>query len=158
MCVTIPERKHDQRGIEGFPAGIGETDHVVLFDGLCGLCTRFTRFIVRCDRRRALKLCSLQSPEGVAILEWFSMPPDRCDTVLLVEGHSLFERSDAVLLATSRMGFPWGAVRVFRLVPRAWRDALYNWVARNRYRWFGKLDHCILPTPETRERFLGDPR
>jgi predicted DCC family thiol-disulfide oxidoreductase YuxK len=76
------------------------------------------------------------------------------DTVILAVGNDIFSRSDVALEIVRRLGFPWSLLYVFKWVPRPIRDAVYNWVARNRYRWFGRREECMLPRPEWRERFL----
>ncbi|AGI23264.1 thiol-disulfide oxidoreductase DCC family protein [Pseudomonas sp. MT3] len=131
-------------------------DKVVLFDGVCRLCTGWSRFLLRHDRDRRLKLCSVQSPEGQAILDWFGLPTDYFDTLLYIDGHCGYERSEAFLRVIGQLPAPWNWLRVLWLVPMSLRDGLYDRIARNRYRLFGREDRCLMPSAEYRGRFLGN--
>ncbi|HEX8193914.1 MAG TPA: thiol-disulfide oxidoreductase DCC family protein [Allosphingosinicella sp.] len=127
---------------------------VILFDALCVLCSANARFILRHDRRAHFRLASIQSAAGAALCRRFGLDPDDPETLLLVEGDRALRNSDAVLAIWSGLGWPWRAAALFRLVPRRLRDPLYLWVARNRYRLFGRYDTCWVPSPADRERLL----
>jgi predicted DCC family thiol-disulfide oxidoreductase YuxK len=130
---------------------------VVLFDGVCPLCHAAVRWIVRHDPGGQFRCAPLDSEVGRAVLEGAGALPPRSEpeTVVLVEDGRVWERSDAILRIASGVGAPWRWLAVLRLLPRGLRDAAYGWVARGRYRWFGRLDACPLPPPELRDRFLG---
>ena len=127
---------------------------IVVFDALCPLCSANARFILRRDRRRSIRLASLQSDAGRALYQRFGLDADDPDTMLVVDGDRLHRDSDAVLAIARAVGAPWSAAAAARLVPRAFRDAAYRWVARNRYQLFGRRDTCWLPTAEYRDRLL----
>ena len=133
-----------------------ETAHpIVLFDGVCNLCNGAVQLILRHDPAGRFRFASLQSPAGEEIQTRLGIDPKALDSIVLVEGERWYRESDAALRIAARMSGAWRALGVLRLLPRPLRDALYRWVARNRYRWFGKQETCWLPTPELRERFLG---
>ncbi|ABC28264.1 uncharacterized protein conserved in bacteria [Hahella chejuensis KCTC 2396] len=137
------------------PPHMQSDDQVVLFDGVCKLCNAWSSFLIKHDTHRRFKLASVQSPEGQAILAWFNMPLDRFDTMLYVEGGRAYEKSDAFLRIIAQFPMPWRYLKVFRTLPRFLRDWGYDLIAQNRYRLFGKYDHCLLPTPDHNSRFLS---
>ena len=129
---------------------------VVLFDGVCLLCDRLVGFLLAHDRHRRLRFAALQSDPGRALLERLGVaaPAGEPQTVYLVEGERLRERSDAILRALVLLGLPWSLAGACYLVPKPLRDGAYRFVARHRSRWFGRADACRRPTPEERARFL----
>ena len=131
------------------------TGAVVLYDGNCGLCDGLVRWLLDRDRKDRLKYASLQSDAAGRLLtqrgvELAALP----DSVVLVDEAGVHVRSAAALGIAGLLGYPWRASGVFRVVPRPLRDWVYDVVARNRKRWFGTVETCIMPTPELRERFL----
>lgn len=134
--------------------GIASSDCVVLFDGVCKLCNAWARFLIRFDRERRFKLCSVQSPEGQEILRFYGMPADTFETMALLEGPRLRVKSTAFIRVVMRLPFPWFLAATSWIVPRPIRDWLYDRVARNRYAIFGKYDACMLPSPDHESRFL----
>lgn len=132
------------------PAGLT----VVLFDGVCNLCNGAVQFLLRRDRRRRLRFASLQSAAGQAVLRQHCPTADTLETIVVIEGDRVRFRSAAALLLARRLPWPWPLLTVFVICPRPLRDALYAVVARNRYRWFGRRESCMLPGPETADRFL----
>mgnify|MGYP000247332177 FL=1 len=130
-------------------------ENVILFDGVCKLCNAWSSFIIRHDHGRRFRLASVQSNEGQAILAYFGYPTDYYDTMLVVRGGVCFEKSDAFFVVMGELGFPWKAALVFKALPKRLRNWLYDRIARNRYRIFGKYDVCLLPTSDHARRFLG---
>ncbi|MBK8979112.1 MAG: thiol-disulfide oxidoreductase DCC family protein [Planctomycetes bacterium] len=129
---------------------------VVLFDGVCNLCNGWVRFVLRHERSGAnpLRFAALQSEAGARLLAEHGLPTDRLDSIVLIDGGRASQKSDAVLRLLRHLRQPWRLGAVFRIMPRFLRDAVYDLVARNRYRLFGRRDTCSIPTPETRARFL----
>jgi predicted DCC family thiol-disulfide oxidoreductase YuxK len=129
---------------------------VVLFDGVCNLCSASVRFIVEHDRDAYFKFASLQSEAGKELLaaHHISQPPGDPTSIIVAEGDEVSQRSTAALRIARHLGFPWRLAWMFIIVPRALRDFFYDFVAKRRYRWFGKKDACMVPTPELRARFL----
>lgn len=126
---------------------------VVLFDGVCNLCNGAVNFLIDHDPKAHLRFAALQSDAGQALLGERGLTND-LDTFVLVEGTRVSERSSAALRVVRYLRWYWQPLRVFWVVPRPLRDAVYGWVARNRYRWFGKKDACRMPTPALKSRFL----
>lgn len=135
--------------------GLQAGDRVILFDGVCRLCSTWARFVIRFDRELHFKLATVQSEEGQAILSFFGLPLDEYETMLLVEGDRWYAKSDAFLRVVRRLPFPWPLLTCFRLIPSCLRDWVYDRIARNRYRWFGKYDTCRVPSATEQRRFLG---
>lgn len=136
------------------PTGAGPDDRTLLFDGVCNLCNAWVRFVIRRDPGRRFRMASIQSEPGRAILRWAGLPEEDVDTMAFLDGGRVFTRSDAFLNAIRYFRWPWPWLAAAKVVPRPLRDWLYNRVARNRYRLFGRQDTCMLPSPEDRERFL----
>lgn len=129
---------------------------VVLFDGVCNLCNSTVHFLIDRDPDARLRFASLQSDEAAALLGEHGVEPPRGDpeSILLVEEGRVYDRSGAALRIARHMRGLWKALYVFLVVPSPIRDLVYRFIARNRYRWFGKSEVCRIPTPELRERFL----
>ncbi len=127
---------------------------IILFDGFCHLCNATVTFLLKHDRRHVLRFASLQSAAGARLMETCAKGSVLPDSVILIYKGECFTRSEAVLQAMRFLPAPWRWLAVFRIVPRPVRDWLYDGIARNRYRWFGRREQCRLPEPEERDRFL----
>lgn len=134
---------------------MSENRPIVLFDGVCNLCNGVVRFLYPRDPHARLRFTNLQSEAGQALLEKFGMPQDDFDSFALIEGDKAFTRSRGALRTLRYLRFPWPLLYGLMLVPPFIRDAVYDWIARNRYGWFGKMDACPVPTPELQARFLA---
>lgn len=135
--------------------GMEPSSHpILLFDGVCNLCSGAVQFVIRRDPEARFRFASLQSAVGQRYLDELPIDRQALDSVILVEGGRWYGESDAVLRMARHLGGAWKALAVFRLIPRPVRDWAYRLVARHRYRWFGKKESCWLPTPELRRRFL----
>ena len=130
-----------------------EKHAIVLFDGVCNLCSRSVQFIIKRDRRGYFRFASLQSDTGKRLL---ADRPDfaNADSLVLIENGRYYRESSAVLRIARRLEGIWKLAVVGIAVPRPLRDALYRCLARNRHRWFGRRDTCMLPSAEQRKRFL----
>src|SRR5690554_6890415 len=131
-----------------------ESHPILLFDGVCNLCTWSVQFIIERDRHDLFRFASLQSTVGQEHARRCNVDMDALDTFLLVENGRCYTRSEAALRVARRLPGAWRLLGLLRVIPRPMRDPLYNLLARNRYRLFGRRDTCMLPTPELRERFL----
>lgn len=127
---------------------------VVLFDGVCNLCNASVQFLIRRDKHEQLRFASLQSEFGQEILRKFNLPEKDFNSFIFLENEKIYLRSAAALRIATYLGGFWRVFQVFWLVPSFIRDAIYNFIAKNRYKWFGKKNECMLPSPELRERFL----
>jgi predicted DCC family thiol-disulfide oxidoreductase YuxK len=131
------------------------TEHpVLLFDGVCNLCNSSVQFIIERDPNARFRFASLQSEKGQALLSRFENRPADLSSVVLVQDGQLYTRSEAALRVARQLGGGWSLLYAFIVVPCPIRDAVYDWIARNRYRWFGKKDACMIPSPELKSRFL----
>lgn len=127
---------------------------ILLFDGVCNLCNSSVQFILKRDKQEAFRFASLQSEEGQEVLGQFEDKPEELSSVVLVEDGQLYARSTAALRVTRWLSGAWPLLYAFIVLPRPLRDAVYDWIARNRYRWFGKKDQCMIPSPDLKSRFL----
>jgi predicted DCC family thiol-disulfide oxidoreductase YuxK len=127
---------------------------IVLFDGVCNLCNNSVQFMIQRDPRARLRFTSLQSEAGQRLQAEHGIDSASLDSMLLVEGGRLYRESDAALRMARHLKGAWPLLGAFRIIPRPLRNLVYRWIARNRYRWFGKMEACWLPTPELRSRFL----
>jgi predicted DCC family thiol-disulfide oxidoreductase YuxK len=133
----------------------GDGEKIVLYDGVCNLCDAAVRFVLERDSRETLRFAALQGNFARALLARHGIPaPAEPESILLFENGRVFSRSDAALRIARHLDFPWKLAAVFLLFPRRLRDFVYAWVARNRYRWFGKNDACLLPSPKWKDRFI----
>jgi predicted DCC family thiol-disulfide oxidoreductase YuxK len=127
---------------------------ILLFDGVCNLCSGVVRFLAPRDPTGRIRFASLQSPVGRALLERGDRPTDEFDSIVLVEGEDHYVKSTAALRVAHHLRAPWSWLAALRVVPRPLRDAVYALVARSRYRIFGRKDHCVMPAADLRERFI----
>ena len=127
---------------------------VVIFDGMCVLCSGGARWLMRLDRKARFRLMAAQSEIGAALFRHYGLVGDDYETMLLLEDGVLWQKSDAWLRICRILGFPWSVATLLWWVPRRLRDGLYEWVARNRFRWFGRRESCFLPSPGQAERFI----
>ena len=139
---------------ENLPPHISDKDRVILFDGVCKLCNAWSRFIIKYDLQHVFKLASVQSDEGQAILRHFGLPTDYYETMLYIEGAKAYEKSTAFLKVVRLLPFPIKLISICSLVPKFIRDWVYDRIALNRYKLFGKYKQCILPTADHESRFL----
>lgn len=139
-----------------FPPFIQPGERVVLFDGVCKLCNGWVRFLIRHDPQQRIRLASVQSVQGQALLTWFGLPTAQFDTMAYIEAGELRVRSDAVLRILAQLPGPWRFLTLLRVIPRPVRDWCYDRIALNRYRLFGRYDRCLLPNADHARRFLQD--
>jgi thiamine biosynthesis lipoprotein len=127
---------------------------VLLFDGVCNLCNASVQWVIRRDQGAVFRFAALQSEAGQALLEKHRLPTNALDTVVLVDGGKAYIQSDVPLKICQKLGGWWRLAVVFFVIPKPVRNAVYDWIARNRYRWFGRQESCMMPTPALRSRFL----
>ncbi|WP_339145713.1 MULTISPECIES: thiol-disulfide oxidoreductase DCC family protein [unclassified Sutcliffiella] len=127
---------------------------ILLFDGVCNLCNSMVTFVIKRDKKATFKFASLQSDVGQNILKEHSLPMTEFDSFYYVEGKRIFTKSSAALKVAKELDGAWKLFYPLILIPKPLRDIVYSYVAKNRYRWFGKKDQCMLPNPEMQKRFL----
>lgn len=113
----------------------------ILFDGVCNLCNGSVRFIQKRAKQNQFRFLALQDEEGIKLLSELQIP-DQIDSVILIQNNKAFTESDAIIEISKLLPVPWNWARIFLILPKKWRDGCYNWVAQNRYRWFGKRKTC----------------
>lgn len=129
-----------------------ENSPLLLFDGVCNLCNASVQWIIRRDKKALFRFASLQSEYAgqLPALKGKTMP----DSLVLLDRDRVYVKSSAALRIARLLGFPWNLLTAGCVLPVFLRDAIYDWVARNRYRWFGKSEACMIPTPELKSRFM----
>jgi predicted DCC family thiol-disulfide oxidoreductase YuxK len=133
---------------------VSARETVMLFDGTCKLCNGWAEFIIRHDRMQGIRLATVQSPQGQQLLAWAGLPTDQFNTIVLIAEDRFFVRSEAMFEILARLPVPWPWLNAARLVPQALRDWLYDKIALNRYRLFGRYDSSRTPVADHAERFL----
>ena len=128
---------------------------IVVFDGVCNLCEDSVAFIIARDPEAKFKFVSAQSPIGKEIQERYGIDAIEDETVILIKNGKVFTHSDASLEISKDLTGPWRLLRYAKAVPRPIRNRVYSIIAKNRYKWFGKKNECMLPSPEIKARFLS---
>jgi predicted DCC family thiol-disulfide oxidoreductase YuxK len=137
----------------------GEGAHLVLYDGVCGLCNRVLQFLLTHDHRKVFSFAPLQSLTGKSVVsKWGGDPEALTSFYVLADFRTanarVLTKSDAAMFVAETLGWPWKALRLAGILPRPIRNRLYDAIARSRYRLFGRYDQCLLPRPESRSRFI----
>jgi predicted DCC family thiol-disulfide oxidoreductase YuxK len=132
-----------------------EKDFLLLFDGVCHLCDGAVKFVLRHDRSQRIRFTSIQSELGQRLYTQHGLDPQAMPSFLFITPSGPHMAGDAVIEVCRVMGGVWSLAVLGKILPKALRDAAYGLVAKNRYRWFGREDACMLPTPELRERMLA---
>jgi predicted DCC family thiol-disulfide oxidoreductase YuxK len=127
---------------------------IIVFDGMCVLCSANARFVLKHDRQGLFRLASMQSEAGAALYRRFGIDPADPETLIVVTGDRALRNSDAIIAIYRGLGWPWRAAAALAVMPRRLRDPIYQWLARNRYRLFGRRETCWLPDPSHAERML----
>lgn len=125
--------------------------HIIFFDGDCLVCNRFVQILLRIDHRKKFLFSSLQSELAKTALTDI---PKNIDSIVYLSPTGSYIKSEAVLKICKQLGFPYATCYLFKILPLKWRDALYDYFAKNRYQWFGKNEFCALPTKSERQRFI----
>lgn len=126
----------------------------IIFDGVCNMCNKWVDFLIRIDKKSVFKFTANQHDTGKKLLAGREFPEGGVDTIFLYEKGKLYTRSTAVLRVARHLPFPWFFSYSLLIFPRFLRDWFYNWIAGNRYKWFGKKNTCRLPSPEEQARFI----
>jgi predicted DCC family thiol-disulfide oxidoreductase YuxK len=127
---------------------------IVLFDGVCNYCNGVVNFVIRQDKKKKLRFAALQSAAGQKLLAQYKLPQTNFDSFIIIEKGKAYQRSTAALILYNKLPWWWKWTQLFWILPRFIRDAGYNIIARNRYRWFGKKEQCMVPNADVRERFI----
>lgn len=133
---------------------INPNQSLVLFDGVCHFCNNSVNFIIDRDPKKKFVFAPLQSELAKAVLYKLGEDTVKIDTIILIQNNRIYKRSRAALEIAKQLKGLWPLCYVFIIIPGFIRDIVYNIIAKNRYKWFGQLEACRIPTPEMRERFL----
>lgn len=133
-----------------------ENKKIILFDGVCNLCDNAIQYVIKHDKKDVFRFVPLQSDLGKEILNYLKIDTSKMDSIVLYEpGVAYFYKSDAALeIVKDLSGFSKWSI-IFKIIPSALRNPIYDYVARNRYKWYGKKDACMIPTPELKAKFLA---
>jgi predicted DCC family thiol-disulfide oxidoreductase YuxK len=131
-----------------------EEKKIILFDGLCNLCSSSVHFILKRDKKNQFLFGSLQGKAGQDYLNKFNLPADTFNSFMLIDGEKLYTRSSGALRMLMHLGNGWQLLYAFIIVPKFIRDGIYNFIAKNRYKWFGKKEECWLPAEDMKAKFL----
>lgn len=130
-------------------------DHVILFDGVCNFCNSSVNRVIENDPKDIFRFAPLQSEAGQQLLKQYGIDPGMTDSVVYIENGKAYVRSSAALRIARRMKGLYPALFGFIIIPPFIRNAVYDLIAKNRYKWFGKKDSCMMPTPEVRRKFIS---
>jgi len=131
----------------------GEYGHLLLFDGVCNLCNSYVQFVIERDPKAQFIFAPLQSEVGEEVMKKNDLSTEALSTVMLLKNGRLYTESDVALEVTKELSGLWSVFYVFKIVPGFIRNPIYRWIAKNRYRWFGKKAVCMVPTEALKARF-----
>lgn len=131
-----------------------EQSKTILFDGVCNLCNGAVTFVINRDKKEIFQFATLQSEAGRALLSKFKIDRNELDSIILVDGDRFYSKSSAALYIAKHLSGAYPLFFGLIILPKFFRDWVYDIIAKNRYRWFGKREQCMLPTPELSKRFL----
>ena len=135
---------------------VEEGKKIILFDGVCNLCNGVIQFVIKRDKKDVFRYAALQSELGEQLTKQRGIDTSKVDSIVLIEpGMAYFIKSDAALEIAGDLKGLWPVFKIFKWIPTSFRNLVYDFIARNRYRWFGRKDQCMIPTPELQAKFLG---
>lgn len=153
--MAVHAQRHSYRDDPSVPP-FDDSRPIVVFDGVCVLCSGSMNFIQKHDTRDAFRFVLAQSVLGQAMFRHYRLPAENFDTVLVLADGVLHTKLDAFAAVMRRLPRPWPLLSAARFIPSVLADAIYDLVAKNRYRWFGRREACLMPTAALRARFLPD--
>lgn len=128
---------------------------IILFDGVCNLCDSSVQFIIKKDKKDIFRFVALQSELGITILKHIGISTSNLDSIVLYEpGEAYYDKAEAVLKIAKSFGGLYTLLSVFSFLPKVLNDTIYDYIAKNRYKWYGKKESCMMPTPEISAKFL----
>jgi len=128
---------------------------IILFDGVCNLCNSAVQFIIKHDKKDVFRFVALQSDLGMEICIYIGIDQKATDSIILYEpGKAYYLKSDAALKIATEFNSFYIFLSIFKIFPKGIRDSIYDYIAKNRYKWYGKKEHCIIPSPELKAKFL----
>jgi len=128
---------------------------VILFDGVCNFCNSAINFVLKQDKKGVFRFAPLQSEAGRQLLHQYDLSIQEFDSFVLIDNGRVYKKSAASFRVMHHLPWYWKELQILRIIPTIFRDAIYDFIARNRYKWFGKKDQCMIPTPEMKGKFLS---
>ncbi len=128
---------------------------IILFDGVCNLCNGSVVFIIKRDKKDLFRFAAIQSAEGQELIQKHKIDTSKVDSILLIDGATYYAKSTAALKIARHLTGGYFLLYGFMILPRFFRNWVYDIIARNRYKWFGKKENCMIPTPELKAKFIG---
>lgn len=127
---------------------------IILFDGVCNLCNGAINFIIERDKKNVFKFAALQSEIGQQLTQKNAIDTSKIDSIILIDGEKVYIKSSAALVAAKSLSGAYPLLFGFMILPKFIRDSVYDYIAKNRYKWFGKKESCMIPTAELKSKFL----
>ncbi|NQX86835.1 MAG: thiol-disulfide oxidoreductase DCC family protein [Flavobacteriaceae bacterium] len=127
---------------------------LILFDGVCNLCNNTVQYVIQRDHKNKYLFASLQSKVGKQIIEAFNIDTTKTDSILLYSNGQLYSKSTAALKVAATLGFPTNVLAISLIIPAFIRNVVYDYIAKNRYKWYGKKKDCMIPSPELKSKFI----
>lgn len=127
---------------------------VILFDGVCNFCNGAINFVLKHDKKGIFRFAPLQSEAGQKLLQQYHLSTNDFESFILIDDGKVYKKSSASLRVLNKLPWYWKEIQIFKIIPRIFRDAIYDFIAKHRYKWFGKKEQCMVPTPEMKGRFL----
>lgn len=141
--------------IASFLAKTGEHKKIILFDGVCNLCDNSVKFIIKHDKKDVFRFVALQSELGIEICNYIGVDRTKIDSIVLYNpGVAYYYKSSAVIEIADELGGIYSLISIFKILPEKLRNHIYDYIAKNRYQWYGKKESCMIPTPELKAKFL----
>lgn len=129
---------------------------LILFDGICNLCNTSIQYVIKHDKKNVFMFAALQSNIGQQVIKAYQIDPAKTDSILLYsKENGLTIKSTAALKISKHLGFPRNLLSVFLIIPAFLRNLVYDYIAKNRYKWYGKKDQCMIPNPQIQDKFLN---
>lgn len=132
-----------------------DSHNIILFDGVCNLCNSSVLFMIKHHKKDRFRFAALQEPYGAFLVDKYRIDTKKIDSIILIENGKAYWRSTAALRVARHLNGGYPLLYAFMIIPRFIRDGVYNIISRNRYKWFGKKDQCMIPTPELKSLFVG---
>ncbi len=127
---------------------------IILFDGVCNLCNNSVTFIIKRDKKDIFRFAALQSDIGAEFIKKYGIDTSKTDSIILIDGNTHYERSTAALKIAKDLSGGYPLLYAFMIIPNFIRNWAYDYIAKNRYKWYGKQESCMIPTPELKAKFL----
>lgn len=131
-----------------------EDSYIILFDGVCNLCNSAVTFVIQRDPKNRFMFAPLQSKSGERLVKQYHIDTASVDSIILIKNNTAYAKSTAALRIAQSLSGAWPVFSIFLIIPRFIRNWVYDYIAKNRYKWYGKKDACMIPTPELRDKFL----